>query len=567
MDRKFVLAFLLSSFVIFGYYALFPPEPAVEETKETAPQEQAASATAVEAAISAAPAEAAALSPEEAAKLALAQAQVLTVDTPKYKALINTANGVVTSLELKNYAYIGPKHVKAKDWLFSIFTGKSPAPPEIPAERRVNMIGDLAAGHEPWLVQLGAETEALVFQTDAANLTLKDQAQTLTLKAVSKTGVVITKTITFFPDTYSMELDLALSNPTAAPINLTPKLVFGSGNDTITVDSYPRPKLAGWLSGEDFESVDPEDLEEPLEINDPQWAVVTSTYFLQGAMAKGDQKFLVHFDAIEGLFQNEKTLIPSMHFQDVAQVLDPNQTYRRGFKLYYGPMVQAEMEAFDVRFPAALNLGWLDFLAHPILALLRWWQSHVINWGLAIILLTITVRTLMFPLAIKGMKSMRKMAQLNPRMKHLREKYKKDKEKLNLEIMNLYRKNKINPLSGCLPLLVQIPIFIALYQALMPAIELRHQAFGWWIDNLSAADHTLILPMLMGATMYLQQHLTPQPNMEPLQQKMMMWMPVLMVFFFLDMPMGLVLYWVASNVFSIFQQLIFNRIKEAEIQH
>src|SRR3989339_952692 len=114
MDRKFVLAFLLSSFVIFGYYALFPPEPAVEETKETAPQEQAASATAVEAAISAAPAEAAALSPEEAAKLALAQAQVLTVDTPKYKALINTANGVVTSLELKNYAYIGPKHVKAK---------------------------------------------------------------------------------------------------------------------------------------------------------------------------------------------------------------------------------------------------------------------------------------------------------------------------------------------------------------------------------------------------------------------------------------------------------------------
>ncbi|MBT6501946.1 MAG: membrane protein insertase YidC, partial [Deltaproteobacteria bacterium] len=153
-----------------------------------------------------------------------------------------------------------------------------------------------------------------------------------------------------------------------------------------------------------------------------------------------------------------------------------------------------------------------------------------------------------------------------PKIKQIREKNKGNKEKMNKEIMQFYSQHKINPMGGCLPMVLQIPVFIGLYQALMPAIELRHNPFIFWMQDLSAPDFTLILPILMGASMFFQQSLSPTPAMDPTQQKLMKWMPVMMVMFFLSMPSGLVLYWVISNLISVLQQLFFNRVSPVVVE-
>jgi YidC/Oxa1 family membrane protein insertase len=213
-----------------------------------------------------------------------------------------------------------------------------------------------------------------------------------------------------------------------------------------------------------------------------------------------------------------------------------------------------------------MDLGWFEIIARPLLSILRWIQGYVVNWGVAIILLTIIVRSAMFPLAFKSMTSMRKMQALSPKIKVLREKYKDNKERMNKEIMKFYGQNKVNPMGGCLPMVLQMPIFIGLYYALLPAIELRHTPFMLWWSDLSNADYTLILPILMGVSMFAQQNLTSTAaTMDPTQAKIMKWMPVMMVMFFLNMPSGLVLYWVISNIISVGQQLIINKVLPAPV--
>ena len=209
----------------------------------------------------------------------------------------------------------------------------------------------------------------------------------------------------------------------------------------------------------------------------------------------------------------------------------------------------------------------LEVLAGPLLDLLRFIYGLVGNYGVAIIILTIIVRLVLFPLTYKGMKSMKRMQQLTPRMKKLQEKYKNNKEKLNKEMMDLYRKNKVNPLGGCLPLLLQIPVFFALYSSLSSAVELRHAPFIFWISDLSQPDGLGITPLLMGVSMYIQQKMTPQTAMmDSTQAKIMQMLPFIFTVFSFTFPSGLTLYWVTSNVLSIAQQQIINRIKTPEMQ-
>ena len=178
-------------------------------------------------------------------------------------------------------------------------------------------------------------------------------------------------------------------------------------------------------------------------------------------------------------------------------------------------------------------------------------------------MLTIVVRLLLFPLTYKGMLNIKRMQKLQPKMAALKEKFKKNKEKLNKEMMGLYKKHKMNPLGGCLPILLQIPIFFALYIALSGAIELRHEPFIFWITDLSSKDGLYITPLLMGASMVLQQRLSPTA-MDPTQAKIMMLMPIVFTFFMISFPSGLVVYWLTSNILSILQQVIINRIKVPE---
>lgn len=573
MDRNFLLAFVLSSLVIFGYYTFFPPsdpelaKQATEATSDAAaPNETTAVAPANEQPTQTSePATEMKAAPAKA--VPAVEAKMVTIETPLYTALIDTNGGVLTSLKLKEYHYAGPDPKAANNWVYELFQDESEAHFYDP-ERLVDMVGHQSPDNRPWSVKpMSENNQTVVFATDAESLELKDEKQVLTLRGQTPEGLQVVKRITFDPASYRITLAYALENPSDNTFKLAPRFNFGAGNEPVEPDQFNQPAHAGVYEDGAFETYEDDDFEQAINLERLAWASVMDTYFITAFRPVGQELFTAHFEGVPAKFKDNDILVPQVSYFEAPFELRSGQRYAKTFDLYIGPKEQERMEEWAMSLPAAMDLGWFDFFAYPMLAVLRWLQNYVHNWGVAIILLTLVVRALLFPLAYKGMRSMRRMAQLNPRMKYLRDKHKKDKEKLNKEIMELYKKNKVNPMGGCLPLLAQVPIFIALYSALMPAIELRHQPFALWLTNLSASDYTLILPVLMGATMFIQQSITPTPAMEPTQAKMMKWMPVLLVFFFLDMPSGLVLYWVVSNILTIFQQMLFNRIKEAEIEH
>ncbi|MEJ2033346.1 MAG: membrane protein insertase YidC, partial [Deltaproteobacteria bacterium] len=219
--------------------------------------------------------------------------------------------------------------------------------------------------------------------------------------------------------------------------------------------------------------------------------------------------------------------------------------------------------------------GWFDILAKPMLYLLNFFYGFTHNYGVAIILVTIIIKLLFWPIAHKGMKSMKTMQKLQPKITKLREKYKDDRERMNQEMMKLYQTYKINPLGGCLPMILQIPVFFALYKLLLQTIELRHAPFVLWINDLSAPDRLHlgfnipvlggipVLTLLMGVSMYLQQKMTPT-SADPTQAKVMRFLPVIFTFMFINFASGLVLYWFVNNLLSMAQQYVINRQTAAE---
>jgi YidC/Oxa1 family membrane protein insertase len=227
-------------------------------------------------------------------------------------------------------------------------------------------------------------------------------------------------------------------------------------------------------------------------------------------------------------------------------------------QVFAGPKSIEELRKAGVGLEEAVAFGFFAVLAKPLLLTLNFFQRIVGNYGVAIILLTILIRVFFFPLATKQFRSMKEMQRLQPLLKELKEKYKDDKEKLNQETMQLFRTHKVNPLGGCLPILVQIPVFIALYQALLNSIALRQAPFIFWLKDLSAPDPTYITPVLMTGSMFLQQKMSP-PAADPAQQKIMMFMPLIFGVMFLNFPSGLVLYWLINNLLAIGQQYWINR--------
>ena len=206
-----------------------------------------------------------------------------------------------------------------------------------------------------------------------------------------------------------------------------------------------------------------------------------------------------------------------------------------------------------------IEYGWFTFASQPMFKVLSWLHGIFGNWGWAIIGLTALIRMILFPLTYKGMMSMQKMKQLTPKLKELKEKYKKDPQRLNAATMDMYKKHGANPLGGCLPMLMQIPVFYAIYRLLLNSVELQGAPWMLWVNDLSRMDHYYILPLLMGASMFLQQHLTPTNFTDPMQEKIMKYLPVIFTFFFITFPSGLVLYWFVNNLFSIAQQFVVNQ--------
>ncbi|EKO3466332.1 membrane protein insertase YidC [Vibrio fluvialis] len=240
----------------------------------------------------------------------------------------------------------------------------------------------------------------------------------------------------------------------------------------------------------------------------------------------------------------------------------PNKTIADGqqadFKatLWVGPKLQDQMAATAPNLDLVVDYGWLWFIAKPLHWLLSVIQTFVGNWGVAIICLTFIVRGAMYPLTKAQYTSMAKMRMLQPKLQAMRERIGDDRQRMSQEMMELYKKEKVNPLGGCLPIFLQMPIFISLYWALMESVELRHSPFFGWIHDLSAQDPYYILPLLMGASMFFIQKMSPTTVTDPMQQKIMTFMPVMFTFFFLFFPSGLVLYWLVSNIVTLIQQTL-----------
>ncbi|HDD35394.1 MAG TPA: membrane protein insertase YidC, partial [Candidatus Desulfofervidus auxilii] len=246
--------------------------------------------------------------------------------------------------------------------------------------------------------------------------------------------------------------------------------------------------------------------------------------------------------------------------------INPSESAEFSFLLYFGPKELKRLKELGFHLDKAVQFGFFELLAKILLYVLNWFYKFTHNYGIAIILLTIVIKILFWPLTHTSYKSMRDMQKLQPHIARIRKQYKDDKEALNRELMNLYRTYKVNPFGGCLPILLQIPVFIALYKVLLYAIELRHAPFityfpftkRIWLADLSAKDPYYITPILMGISMVVQQKMTPS-SLDPRQSKFMILMPIFFTFLFLKFPSGLVIYWLVNNVLSIIQQAYINR--------
>lgn len=229
------------------------------------------------------------------------------------------------------------------------------------------------------------------------------------------------------------------------------------------------------------------------------------------------------------------------------------------FNGYVGPKEHKTLNAINPELTNAIEYGWFTFAAKPLFKLLSWLHGIFGNWGWSIIALTLIIRAILYPLTYKGMVSMQKMKAIAPKVKEVQAKYKGDPQRTNAAVMELYKKHGANPLGGCLPMILQIPVFFAIYRVLLNAVELQGAPWALWITDLSRMDTYYVLPILMGASMYYQQRLTPNNFTDPLQEKVFKFLPIIFTFFFVTFPSGLVLYWFVNNLFSIAQQFVVNQ--------
>lgn len=243
---------------------------------------------------------------------------------------------------------------------------------------------------------------------------------------------------------------------------------------------------------------------------------------------------------------------------------DPNVFIKSNGELnlvgYIGPKARSTIQAVDIRLDPIIEYGFFTIISKPLFSLLYWIHDKVGNWGWSIVIMTLLIRLVLYPLTYRGMVSMNRLKELAPKVKDLQLQYKDDKQKLNIKMMELYKKHNANPLGGCLPILLQIPIFFAIYRVLLNAIELKNAPWILWVQDLAIRDPYFILPILMGITMYLQQRFTPTNFTDPMQEKIMRMLPIIFTFFFLWFPAGLTLYWFTNNLFSVAQQLYVNRL-------
>jgi len=394
------------------------------------------------------------------------------------------------------------------------------------------------------------------FTAAAARYDLAPGADTLTidLKWRGSGAVDITKRFTLRRSDYLVDVQYLVENNSEQrwQANLFGQIKRGSApppaQDTAAMGLQPFLGVATTTPDDRFKKFSFDDLrEESFRAQLPGgWIAMIQHYFLSAWIPNAEQTHTYSARTTSSGYNIAE-------FTSPALILDPGQTGSTNAGFYAGPKDQYRLEEISPYLDLSVDYGWLWWIAQPLFWILTIIQSVVGNWGVAIILLTVLIKLVFYPLSAASYRSMANMRRVQPKMMDIREQYADDKQKQSQAMMELYRKEKINPMGGCLPILVQMPVFIGLYWMLMESVELRHAPFFLWIEDLSVMDPYFVLPLLMGASMWFMQKLNPPPP-DPMQAKIMQWMPIVFTFFFLWFPAGLVLYWLVNNLLSIAQQ-------------
>ncbi|MCE1242267.1 membrane protein insertase YidC [Oryzomicrobium sp.] len=468
-------------------------------------------------------------------------AEKVTVTTDLFKAEISSQGGDLVRLELL-------KHKSADE-------NASPdhrlvlIDPAHRYEAQTGLIGDNLPTHRSTFKVLPGKRE----------MAEGSDTLTLSLEADTANGVKVIKTYTFHRDSYVIDVGYEIDNHSQAAV--APHAYFQLQRDETKpagearmVSTFTGP--AFYSAADKYQKVDFSDIEKDkakhVKTADNGWVAMVQHYFVTTFLPQGN---------VTREFYTRKVGNGAV----AAGVILPVQSIAPGAKggitvpMYAGPQVQSELKKLADGLDLVVDYGWLTIIAAPLFWVLQALHKLTGNWGWAIILLTIGLKLLFFPLSAASYKSMAKMRQVTPRLTQIKERFGDDRQRMNQEMMELYKKEKINPLGGCLPIVVQIPVFIALYWVLLGAVEMRQAPWLGWITDLSVADPFYILPVFMMVTMLIQTKLNPTPP-DPIQAKVMWMMPLVFGVMFFFFPAGLVLYWTVNNLLSIAQQWSINRM-------
>jgi YidC/Oxa1 family membrane protein insertase len=504
MEKRTLIAVILAIAILVAYQYLFVKPASKPPAGPPAPAVETPAPTAP-------PVEVAPVPSPEGERL-------ITVDTDLYTATLSSVGGTVKSFKLKKY-----KDSEGKD--VSLLDGQGTYPA-------------LGIG---WKDDFSLSREN--FHVTGEDLALDESRQTGSVSfEYAAQGYSIRRTYTFHNGSYLFDLKDETAGLPGYEITLGGD--FGIFDRKQQRLSHTGPVL---LKESDRIEIKPAKLKEPsVYAGDIKWIAQEDKYFCAAIVPAS-----VPVEARVWKFQDSAVI----SLQGASGVND--------LKVYAGPKELDRLKGLGIGLQHIVDFGFFSILARPIFWLLQLCHKVVGNYGWAIVILTIIVRVPFIPLVNKGQRSMKQLQKLQPRMQELKEKHKNDPQRMQQEMMGLYKKYKVNPLGGCLPMLLQIPVFFALYKVLLVAIELRDAPFMLWITDLSQKDPLYILPIVMGITMLIQQKMTPTAG-DPKQQKLMMFMPVIFTFLFLNFASGLVLYWLVNNLLSIGQQIYVNRKKTAE---
>lgn len=519
-----------------------PPAPSAAATGESEPAPAAEDDVP---ALPAIPDDAPALAPDGAPALGGAPTyDKVRVRTDLFDVDINLAGGGIRRLALRNY----PISLEQRDTPYTLMEYD---PPNVFLAQS-GLFGKPREG-KPTVPDNNAP-----FTAEKREYVLADGADALEvdLRWQSEHGVRVTKTYTFRRDDYAIGVRYRIENGSDAP---TRSRMYGqfqrsevaARGGLFRTYTYTGGVLSG--PGNPYEKIDFSHMRD-VDLNLDQlggWIAMIQHYFT-GAWVPETE--------VENHYYS-KPLKDDRFVLGVATPtvsVAPGDTKDLALTLYAGPKIQDRLKAVAPNLERTVDYGFLWLIAEPLFWLLKWIHSFLGNWGFAIIVLTLLIKLAFFHLSATSYKSMARMRKLQPRIMDLRDRFSGDKQKLNQAMMELYKKEKINPLGGCLPILVQIPVFISLYWMLLESVELRQAPFILWIEDLSVHDPYFVLPLLMGATMFAQQKLNPAPP-DPMQARIMMALPFVFTFLFLFFPSGLVLYWFVNNLLSIAQQWVITR--------